>query len=78
MQQSLACLLFLRRTQKIEDVMSYWFKREDENKRFPPRRRHAPIPPGQSYEEMLEKHGRPFGPFDKDRLLPYSAKEEDR
>jgi hypothetical protein len=53
--------------------MSYWFKLEDQNKRFPPKHRVPPPPPGQSYEELMEKHGRPHGPFDKERQLPYSA-----
>jgi hypothetical protein len=53
--------------------MSYWFKLEEQNKRFPPRRRPEPIPPGQSYVELTANHGRPNGPFDKERQLPYGA-----
>lgn len=47
--------------------------RDDNRDRFPPRRTDGKIPPGQSYVELFEKHGRPFGPFDKERQLPYSA-----
>ena len=42
--------------------------------RFPPGRRSPPIEPGQSYEELTAKHGRPNGPFDKERQLPYDAR----
>ena len=31
-------------------------------------------PPGQSYEELFAKHGRPFGPFEAGRQLPYNAR----
>ena len=50
------------------------FPIQDANdKRWPPRRRDGPIPPGQSYVELFEKHGRPHGAFDKERQLPYDA-----
>lgn len=57
------------------ETTGYWFKREEQDRRYPPRRRPDPIPPGQSFEELTEKHGRPFGPFDKDRQLIYSAEQ---
>jgi len=53
----------------------FWFTEEEQNKRYPPRRRPDPTPPGQSFEELTAKHGRPNGPFDKERQLPYSAVE---
>ena len=53
--------------------MGYWFKQEEQNNRFPPRRRPDPIPSGQSFEELTAKHGRPNGPFDKERQLIYRA-----
>lgn len=28
---------------------------------------------GTDYFSMMEKHGKPFGPFDKDRQLPYKG-----
>ncbi len=45
----------------------------DDSFRFPPRRPDGNIPPGQSYFEMVEKHGKPNGPFDPGRQLPYDA-----
>jgi hypothetical protein len=54
--------------------MGFGFGFDDFKKRYPPRRRMAPPDPGQSYFEMVEKHGRPFGPFDKERKLPYDAR----
>lgn len=53
--------------------MKYWFDKEEKNQRFPPRHRVEPIPPGQSFEELTAKHGKPFGPFDQERILPYSG-----
>lgn len=35
--------------------------------------RHSKIDPGQDFEALTEKHGRPFGPFDKERQLPYKG-----
>ena len=55
--------------------VSYWFKQEEQNRRYPPRRRPDLPPSGQSFEELTAKHGRPNGPFDKERQLPYSAAE---
>ena len=43
------------------------------NERYPPRRRSPAPAPGQSYTELVAKHGRPFGAFDKERQLPYGA-----
>jgi len=51
----------------------FWFTEEEKNRRYPPRRRPEPIPPGQSYEELTAAHGKPNGPFDKERILTYSA-----
>jgi hypothetical protein len=47
---------------------------EQENEvRFPPRNR-LPLPPaGQDFESMTAIHGRPVGPFERDRRHPYSA-----
>jgi hypothetical protein len=53
--------------------MGYGFGKDDYKDRFPPRRRSPPPDPGQSYGELFEKHGRPFGPFDKERELPYGV-----
>ncbi len=36
-----------------------------------PGRKLPPWPEGQDYFSMLEKHGKPHGPFDPDRQLPY-------
>ena len=54
--------------------MGFGFGKDDWKERFPPRRHDGPVPPGQSYAEMFEKHGRPFGPFDKERQLGYDAR----
>ena len=51
----------------------FWFANEEKNRRYPPRYQHDPIPPGQSFEELTAAHGKPNGPFDKERILPYSA-----
>jgi len=53
--------------------MGFGFGKEDYKDRFPPRRRSSGPEPGQSYTELVEKHGRPFGAFDKERQLPYGA-----
>ena len=55
------------------NTVGYWFKREELDNRYPPRRRPEPTPPGQSFEELTAAHGKPNGPFDKERILPYSA-----
>ena len=57
----------------MKSTEGYWFAKEEQNRRYPPRRRPDPIPPGQSFEEMTAAHGRPNGPFDKERQLVYSA-----
>jgi len=31
-------------------------------------------PPGQDYDTMFKKHGRPFGPFEQGRQFTYNAK----
>jgi hypothetical protein len=41
--------------------------------RSPPRVNYPPIPKGQDYFSLTAKHGKPIGPFDKDRQLPYKA-----
>jgi hypothetical protein len=45
----------------------------DRDGRYPPRSKAPPIEPGQDFQTLTEKHGRPHGPFDKDRKLPYNG-----
>ena len=45
---------------------------EDEA-RFPPRYRLPAWPEGQDFESMVAKHGRPIGPFEKERHHLYRA-----
>lgn len=40
--------------------------------RFPPRHKWPTTKEGQDYFTLTEKHGRPNGPFDRERQLPYS------
>jgi hypothetical protein len=47
---------------------------ESENEeRFPPRYRLPAWPEGQDFESMTAKHGRPIGPFEKERHHLYRA-----
>jgi hypothetical protein len=41
--------------------------------RCPPRVKHPSTPDGQDYYSMTAKHGRPIGPFERDRQLPYKG-----
>jgi hypothetical protein len=45
----------------------------ESEQRFPPRYRLPGCPPGQDYESLTAKHGRPVGPFEKDRHHSYRA-----
>lgn len=45
-------------------------QRENE-KRYPPRTRGVPIPEGQDYFSLIDKHGKIYGVFDKGRQHPY-------
>ncbi len=47
------------------------FKREDRGDKYLPRRQAPKIEKGQDFFSLTEKHGRPNGPFDKERKLPY-------
>jgi hypothetical protein len=40
--------------------------------RFPPRHQSPKVEDGQDFFTLTEKHGRPFGPFDRERQLPYA------
>ena len=40
-----------------------------------PGRRLPPWPEGEDYFALMEKHGRPNGPFDKERKLPYRGSQ---
>jgi hypothetical protein len=53
------------------------YRRTWSDERYPPRARGgfkaAAFPEGEDYFSMMEKHGKPIGPFDKDRQLPYKG-----
>lgn len=38
--------------------------RDDNSKRYPPRHKPPPVPPGQDFDTMVAAHGRPRGPFE--------------
>jgi len=45
----------------------------ENEERFPPRSRLPAWPEGQDFESMTAKHGRPIGPFEKERHHLYRA-----
>jgi hypothetical protein len=57
----------------MSDAHDYHPKRapREDDERYPPKQRGPKTELGQDYFTMLEKHGRPYGPFDKERVLPY-------
>jgi hypothetical protein len=44
---------------------------EENDYRSPPARKWPKIEKGQDFFTLTEKHGRPNGPFDRERQLPY-------
>ncbi len=49
------------------------FRREEAGEQSPPGRRGPIWPEGQDYFSLLEKHGRPHGPFERERVHLYKA-----
>jgi hypothetical protein len=45
--------------------------KQENEERFPPRYRLSPWPTEQDFDAMTAKHGRPIGPFEKDRRHSY-------
>lgn len=56
-----------------DDANDYFPRFQSKEGRYPPRSKASPIEPGQDFQTLTEKHGRPFGPFDKERKLPYKG-----
>jgi hypothetical protein len=58
---------------RFDDNDAAWRPAFPEKSDHRPIRRHEPWAEGQDYFSMVEKHGRPNGPFDKERKLPYKG-----
>jgi hypothetical protein len=53
------------------DDLSAWRPRTPERPDHPPRRRHPTWAEGENFFALTAKHGRPHGPFERERQLPY-------
>jgi hypothetical protein len=50
-----------------------WPRSRTNDERYAKRYRSTPIEPGQDFQSMTAKHGRPVGPFERDRQHGYNG-----